>query len=165
RQARAKRRAKRRGARLPELQRAVRVPVDEYALDRDLHRRMRRNDAVDFLEDAPQALAVLSGGPDAAPRHGPRLSADRIDDAEAGDLRARIDTEDANCSAHGPEARLEKGESVRGRTTPFPPASPRGCRHSCRRSARHRAHRARRAASAASPPASPPREPWSTRAS
>src|SRR5690606_17599516 len=117
RQARAKRRAERGRARLTELEGAVGVAMDEDALDRDLLGRMRRDDAVDLLEDPPQTLAVLAGGPDASPSDGPRLSADRIDDAETGDLRARIDTEDADGALHGTRSR-HKRRSVPGRTMP-----------------------------------------------
>src|SRR5690606_25958585 len=109
-----------RGPGLTELQRAVRVAVHEDALDRDLGGPMRGDDPVDLLEDPPQALAVLADAPDAAPRDRPRPSALCIHDAETGDLRARIDTEDADGVHHGPAVRRKPERSVRRRTTPSP---------------------------------------------
>src|SRR5690606_6355757 len=131
-------RAQRRSPRLPELQRAVRVAMHEHALDRDLGRRILGADAADLLEDTPQPVVVRAARPNAAPVDGPRGRPGRIDDTETGDLRSRIDAEDADPTAHGLAARAALSETS-GAVTRSPPAARRGYPHCCIRSARRRA--------------------------
>ena len=62
-------------------------------------------------EDAAQAIAVLAARADAAPLDGRRAVADDVDDAEARDLRARIDPE----NPHGSHNMFERRWLKRGR--------------------------------------------------
>src|SRR5690606_13513565 len=161
---RAEGRAQRCRPRLSELQRAVRVAMDEDALDRDLRGRVFVTDAPDLLEDASKPIVMRPARSNASPFDRAGRRSHRIDDTETGDLRSRIDAEDADAAAHGAAARAARLDTSRA-VTRSPPGAPRGYPHCCTRSARRRARRARRAASRTTRPAGLRRAPSSRPAS
>src|SRR6188768_552126 len=89
---RLERRADRRGARLPQLQRAIGVAAQENALDRDLGRAVLANDLPERRKDVAQAIAMLAARTNASPLDGRRAIAEGVDDSEARDLRSRVDS-------------------------------------------------------------------------
>src|SRR5437763_1394002 len=121
--------ADRRAARLPERERRLRIGVDEHYLDRDLARGVRRDDAVQPLEDRFQPGRQVAGaGFDAAARHVAQPRAARLDHSEAGDPQPGIDAEDSqsitavvytSCTS----SRLSSASSSRRRLAASPPAS------------------------------------------
>src|SRR6185436_14114470 len=82
--------------RLAQLQRAVGVAAQKNALDRNLGRTVLANDLAQRREDAAQAIAVLAARANAAPLDGRRAVPDDVDNAEARNLRARIDAENSD---------------------------------------------------------------------
>src|SRR5467141_4253347 len=83
-------------ARLPERKRRLRIGVDEHYLDRDLAGSVRRDDAVQPLEDRLQPGRQVAGSRlDASARNVAQLRAARLDHSEAGDPQPGIDAEDS----------------------------------------------------------------------
>ena len=92
--------------RLAELQRRLRIAVDEGLLDGGLMRAMGREHLVQPFVQLPQALAERQRtvALDAAASDEGKLAAFRDDDAPAGLAEAGIDAEDANRGCHGAPA-------------------------------------------------------------
>src|SRR6266480_4537787 len=116
-------------ARLPERERRLRIGVDEHNLYRDLAGGVRRDDAVQPLENRLQPGRQVAGSRlDASACNVAQLRAARLDHAEAGDLQPGIDAEDSqsitavvytSCTA----SRFSSASSSRRRLAAASPAS------------------------------------------